>query len=186
MKRRLLVQILVAGALALGAVAACTPHITSNGHGRLAIAGHEVRITVPGAPEAYVQSGGGLVIGERTLPLTPAEQTRARLYYQYARGIVAAGEATGEAGSKLGVAVVGSLFSALWHDNSAIVNRTAHAGAAKVQEHVQALCTQLAGLESEQNALAAALPAFARYRVIRQSDVAQCIKGAERHAARKS
>ncbi len=184
MKRRLPVGILVAGALALGALAACTSHLNGSGHGTLAIAGHEVRITVPGAPKAYVQSGGGLVIGGRMVPLTPAEQTHARLYYQYARGIVAAGEATGEAGGKLGAAVVGSLFSALWHDNSAIVNRTAQAGAAKVRAHVQTLCAQLAGLETEQNALAAALPAFARYRVIRQSDVAQCIKGAERHAAR--
>lgn len=174
-------------ALALGALSACSPHVaTLSGRGSLRITGQEVRISVSDAPTAYVQSGGGLVIGARTVPLTPGEQTLARLYYHYAIGVRAAGEATGKAGGRLGVAIVGSLFSALWHDNSSVINRTAHAGAATVTASARKLCAQLAGLESVQNTLAAAQPAFAPYRVIRHRDVSHCFTGTAKHGAHTS
>ena len=175
------------GLLALATLTACSVRVADTGsRGTLTIAANEVRISVPGAPQAYVQSGGGLVIGQRTVTLTPAQQKLAQRYYRYALGITAAGQATGEAGGHLGIAIVGSLFSALWHDNSAIINRTAHAGAAKVRANVQTLCAQMAGLETVQNMLAASQPSFTPYRIIRQKDVTQCFKGSERHSGSRS
>ncbi len=181
MNRRLTVGIVAACALALGVLTGCTAHVSSDsGHGTLSIAANEVRISVPGAAKAYVQSGGGLVIGRRTVPLSPAGQELARRYYRYALGVMAAGVATGKAGGRLGVDIVGSLFSALWHGDSSIIKHTAHSGAAKVRANVQVLCTDLAGLETAQNALAADQPAFAPYRVIRKSQIKECLKGAHR------
>lgn len=181
------VPVWIAAAVTLGTLAGCTARVADvSGHGSLTIAANEVRISVPDAPKAYVQSGGGLVIGGRTVVLTPAEQTLARRYYRYALGITTAGKATGVAGGRLGIAIIGSLFSALWHDDSSIIDRTAHAGAANVKTHVRALCTQLAKFEAAQNALAAAQPAFAPYRVVRGSDVSHCIQGADRATVRKS
>ncbi len=186
MNRHSSARITIAGMLAAGLLAACTQHAQMSAHGSLRVVDNEVRITVPGAPTAYVQSGGGVAIGSRTLALTAAEQTLAQQYYQYASGLGSAGKATGEAGGRMGIAVIGSLFSALWHDDSSIIDRTAHQGAASIKTHVQGLCAQLSGLRSTQDALASALPAFAPYRIIRANDVAECFQGAEHHGAVKS
>lgn len=186
MKRHSSARITMVGMLAIGLLAACTQHAQLSAHGSLRVVDNEVRITVPGAPDAYVQSGGGLAIGSSTLALTPAEQTLAQRYYQDASGLGAAGKATGEAGGRMGIAIIGSLFSALWHDDSSIIDRTAHRGAAGIKSDVQGLCEQLSGLRSTQDALASALPAFAPYRVIRAHDVSECFRGAERHGALKN
>lgn len=186
MNRHSSARIGIAGALAIGLLAACTQHAQKDSHGALSVASNEVRITVPGAPTAYVQSGGGVVIGSSTLSLTAAEQTLAQRYYQYASGLGAAGNATGETGGRMGIAIIGSFFSALWHDDSSIIDRTAHQGAASIKTHIQGLCAQLSGLRTTQDALAAALAAFAPYRVIRARDVTECLRDAERHGAAKS
>ena len=167
----------------LAALSGCSEHIsTSSGRGTFAIEGTAVRISVPDEPHADVHSSGRLVIGGRTIALTPSEQMLAREYYQHALGISAAGAATGKAGGRLGVDIVGSLFSALWHGDSAVIQRTAHQGSAKVRSDVRALCGQMAELATAQNALAAAVSAFAPYRIVRHHDVEQCIRGAKRHS----
>jgi hypothetical protein len=169
-------------ALPLMTLAACGHTDETVGRGSLSIASGAVHISVRGAPKATIKSDGGLLIGRRIVPLNPAEQALARHYYQDALAIGAAGKATGEAGGKLGISVVGSLFSAMWHDNSAIIKRTAKQGAAGVAADVRTLCAHLAGLEAAQNTLAADQPAFAPYRIIRHKNVTDCRKGTGQHA----
>lgn len=164
-------------ALPLMALASCGHIDQSPGHGSISIASNAVRICVRGAPRATIERDGSLLIGRRTVALSPVEQTLARRYYQDVLHISAAGEATGEAGGKLGVSVVGSLFSALWHDNSSIIRRTAKHGAARVTADARALCAQLARLETLQNTLASDQPAFAPYRLVRHRDVTRCLNG---------
>ena len=179
---------LLIGALLLPTLAAlsgCTEHIsTSSRHGTFAIEGTAVRISAPGVADAYVYASGRLVIARHTVALSSAEQTVAQQYYLHALGISAAGVAAGQAGGRLGVDVVGSLFSALWQDNSSVIKRTAHRGSAKVRADVRSLCAQMAQLAAAQNALAADVAAFAPYRIVRRSDVAQCLRGARRHTER--
>ncbi len=183
MNRRIGLLIGVALLPGLAALSGCTEHIsTSGGRGTFAIKGTTVRISVPGRSNASVHESGRLVIGGRAIALTPSEQTLARQYYQHALGISAAGSATGEAGGRLGVDIVGSLFSALWQGNSAVIQRTAHQGSAQVRADVRALCDQMAELATAQNALADAVAAFAPYRIVRHRDVEQCIRGAKRHS----
>lgn len=183
MNRRIPLWTWIATVLAVATLTtACGQVAKTHHHGSLSIAHNQVRISVPNAPAAYVQSGGGLVIGTRTVRLTPAEQRLARRYYRDTLGITAAGAATGKAGGELGLSIIGSMFSALWHDNASIIKHTARSGAAKVHAHVAALCEQLADLHNVQNALAAALPAFAPYRVIGPAEVRHCRQDAERHA----
>jgi hypothetical protein len=176
-------RMLLIGAVLLIGLSGCTEHIsTSSGRGTFTIAGSAVRISVPGRSDAYVHSSGRVMIGGRAIALTPPEQTLARQYYQHALGISAAGAATGKAGGRLGVDIVGSLFSALWQGDSAVIRRTAQQGSARVRSDVRALCGQMAQLAAAQNALAAAVTAFAPYRIVRHRDIEQCIHGAERHA----
>ena len=99
MNPRVPFRITLVGALALGAFAGCSAHLTQAGSGgTLSLASGEVRISVPEAPTAYVQSGGGLQIGRRMVPLSPSAQALARRYYRYAFGVAAAGKTTAEAG----------------------------------------------------------------------------------------
>ena len=183
MNRRIVLLIGAALLPALAALSGCTEHIsTSSARGTFAIEGTAVRISVPDEPHADVHSSGRLVIGGRTIAVTPSEQTLGQQYYQHALGISGAGTATGEAGGRLGVDIVGSLFSALWHGDSAVIRRTAHQGSAKVRSDARALCGQMAQLATAQNALAAAVSAFAPYRIVRHRDVEQCIRGTKRHA----
>ncbi|MGC8518092.1 MAG: hypothetical protein ACP5P4_06125 [Steroidobacteraceae bacterium] len=183
------VVLLIGSALlpALAALSGCTEHIsTSSRRGSFTIEGTAVRISVPGESNAYVHASGRLVIARRTVALTPSEQTLTQQYYLHALGISAAGAAAGEAGGRLGVDVVGSLFSALWNGDSSIIKRTARRGSTRVRSDVRALCGQMARLRAAQNALAVAVAAFAPYRIVRRSDVAQCLRGAKRHTEAKS
>ena len=180
MSNRVAVWIGAAGAVALALLSGCTAHINGTGdRGTLAIQDNAVRIRVPGKPSAYVHADGELVIAGHTVTLTPADRALAQQYYEHALGISTAGEATGQAGGQLGVQIVGSLFAALWQDNSAVIDRTAHRGSARVSADVRSLCSQMAGLVSTQKALVAAVPAFAPYSIIRERDVRHCFRGAE-------
>ena len=180
MTRKLVLVLSVA--LPLVALAACSHTDEVVGHGSLSITSDAVNISVSGAPKATIDSNGTLRIGQRTVPLSAADQTLARDYYQDVLRISTAGKATGKAGGKLGVSVVGSLFSALWHDNSSIIKRTAKQGAARVTADIRTLCAHLADLETAQNTLAADQPAFAPYRIVRHKDVTDCRKGTGRNA----
>lgn len=167
--------------LTAAALSACTHGTEAHEHGRLTLEQGEVRISIPNAADAYVQRSGGLLIGTRAIPLSTAEHNLARRYYRDTLGIANAGEATGKAGGKLGLSIVGSLFSALWHGDASNVDRTAQAGAARIKARVKALCNELADLERTQDALAAAQPAFAPYRVVGHAEVHQCRRSVERH-----
>ena len=180
MNNRVAVWMGAAGAVALAVLSGCTAHINTMGdRGTLSIKDNAVRIRVPGKPSAYVDADGGLVIGGQAVTLTPAERALTEDYYGHALGMSNAGAATGEAGGRLGVDIVGSLFTALWQDDSSVIDRTAHRGSARVKADVRTLCTQMDGLVGTQKKLAAVLPAFAPYNIIRERDVRHCFQGAE-------
>lgn len=170
--------VLLCAMLPLVALTSCGHADVSASHGSLSIHDDAVRITVRGAPPASVQSDGNLVIGGRAVTQSAADRALARRYYQDVLTVTAAGKASGEAGAKLGGAIVGSIFSALWNDDSSIIKRTANSGAVGLKAHIEALCAGLKALETAQNALAARQPAFAPYRIVRHKAVTGCLKGA--------
>lgn len=176
MNRRL--PVLLTAVLTLAALASCGYTNDNASHGSLSIRGNAVHISVRDAPPASIQSDGNLLIGGRAVTQNAAERALARRYYQDVLGVTAAGRASGEAGAKLGGEVLGSIFSALWNDDSSIIKRTANSGAAGLKAHVEALCARLQALDAAQNALAARQPAFMPYRVVRHKDVTGCLKGA--------
>lgn len=175
------VPVVLCAVVPLVALASCVRVNGGSGVGSLSLAANNVRISVRGTPDATIESDGRLMIRGQAVPLSAPEQTLAREYYRRARDVINASKATGEAGGRMGLRIIGSLFSALWHDNSAIIDHTAHAQAANVKTHLGALCAQLKALEAAQDELAAEQPAFAGYRVIRNREVTQCVKGMGRH-----
>ncbi len=150
-----------------------------NGHGSITVRHAAVRIRGRSGPGAVIRSSGALLIGGRPVPLTAAQRILTLRYYADVLDVAAAGKATGKAGGWMALKVIGSLFSALWHDDSAIVDRTAHAQQVRLQARLERLCRRMSALQTTQNQLADAQAAFAPYAYIRASDVAQCFKDAK-------
>lgn len=147
-----------------------------NSRGSIELRHDAVRIFARGAPHADIRRNGELLIGGNAVALTPAERVLTLHYYADAHAVAASGEAVGKTGGWLALKVIGSLFSALWHDNSAIVNHTAHSQHARLETRLQALCSQLNNLWVVQERLAAAQPAFSPYTYLSKSDVEECFK----------
>ena len=176
----------VIAACTLGAVALlCGPAVShasepDSGRGSIELRHHAVRISSRAKPSANILRNGNLLIGANLVALTPAQRILTLRYYLDARAVAAAGKAVAKAGGWMGLKVIGSLFSALWHDNSAIVDRTAHSQQARLEARLRNLCARMSALRTVQDRLAAAQPAFAPYVYLHRSDVSDCLKGVSR------
>lgn len=148
------------------------------GRGSIDLRHHEVRIFARGRPSADILRNGDLVIGGHAVALGEAQRALTLSYYHDVHMLAASGEAVGKAGGWMALKVIGSLFSALWHGNSAIVNRTAHSQRMHLQTKLNDLCARMSALRAVQDRLAAAQPAFAPYAYVLRSDVEQCLRGA--------
>ncbi len=179
MNRTVAVWTLGAATLLAGALAAGHASELADRRGAIDLRHHEVRISVRGEPHADIRRNGDLVIGGHPIALSAPQRLLTLRYYRDAHGLANAGITVGKAGGWLAFKVIGSMFSALWHDDSAIIDHTAHTQAARLKGRVEALCTQMSALESTQDQLAAAQPAFAPYAYIRKSDVSECLKDAK-------
>ncbi len=125
-------------------------------------------------PGARIRRDGSLLVGDKVVALTAAQRVLSRRYYAEVEDIRRQGIVMGEAGAAMATGVVGSLFSALFHDDAHIINRTADAQSGRIQADAAALCRQMDALKTTQDALAAAQPAFVPYAIIRQRDVGHC------------
>ncbi len=162
----------------LGGLALSHASELDSSRGSIELRHHVVRITARGKPDAEILRDGDLVIDGDPVALTAAQRALTVRYYLDAHTLAASGEAVGKAGGWLALKVVGSLFSALWHDNSAIVDRTAHSQQMRLKAHLKDLCARMSEVRTVQDRLAAAQPAFAPYAYLRRSDVRKCLKGA--------
>lgn len=178
MKRTATAWTLGAAALLTGALAVGHAAELASSRGAIDLRHHEVRISVRGEPDADIRRDGDLVIGGHPIALSAPQRLLTLRYYRDAHSLASAGMTVGKAGGWLAFKVIGSMFSALWHDDSAIIDHTAHTQAARLKARVEALCTQVSALKSTQDQLAAAQPAFAPYAYIRKSDVSKCFRDA--------
>ncbi len=178
MKRTIVVWALGAAAVLTGAIVVGHASELASSRGAIDLRHHEVRISVRGEPHADIRRNGDLVIGGHPITLSAPQRLLTLRYYREAHSLASAGMTVGKAGGWLALKVVGSMFSALWHDDSAIIDHTAHTQAERLKKRVEALCTQVSALKSSQDQLASAQPAFAPYAYIRKSDVSKCFRDA--------
>lgn len=171
--------LILSSAVALGALAPGYAAEMNISHGSIELRPHAVLLHAHGKPDARILSDGDLLIDGKAVALTAAGRALTQRYYADAHGVAAAGEAVGKAGGWLALKIVGSLFSALWHGDSAIVDRTAHSQQARLQGRVDDLCGQLSALKTVQDRLAAAQPVFTPYAYIRTADVTKCYRDAK-------
>ena len=162
------------GLLTLG-LSACGGGASINMDGQT-IHMHADRISIRdrGGDTAEIEANGALRIAGRAVALTPAQRVLTTRYFTQAQVALFDGVRTGIAGAHMAGSVIGSLFSALFHDDSRIINHTAHAQTVKLDRHVDRLCAEIGAIRGTQDQLVARLPAFAPYAVIDRRSVKSC------------
>ncbi|THD12171.1 hypothetical protein B1806_01070 [Metallibacterium scheffleri] len=141
---------------------------------------HADRVSIRdrGGDMAEIEANGALRIAGESVALTSAQRMLTTRYFTQAQVIVFDGKQTGWAGAHMAGSVVGSLFSALFHDDSRIINDTAHAQAARLDGQVDRLCGAIGAIRATQDQLVARLPAFAPYAAIDPRSVKSCFVNA--------
>ncbi len=135
---------------------------------------------------AEILRNGDLRIAGRAVALTPAQRVLTTRYFTQAQVALFDGVRTGIAGARMAGSVIGALIPALFHDDSRIINDTAHAQTVTLDRHVDRLCAEIGAIRSTQDQLVARLPAFAPYAVIDQRSVESCwVNARSRTAAAK-
>ena len=162
------------GLLTLG-LSACGGGASINMDGQT-IHMHADRISIRdrGGDTAEIEANGALRIAGKPVDLTPAQRVLTTRYFTQAQIALFDGKQTGWAGAHMAGSVIGSLFSALFHDDSRIINHTAHAQTVKLDRHVDRLCAEIGAIRGTQDQLVARLPAFAPYAAIDRRSVKSC------------
>ncbi|EQD63773.1 conserved hypothetical protein, secreted [mine drainage metagenome] len=176
--QRRVARIVLIGLLTLG-LSACGGDASINMDGQT-IRMHADRVSIRdrGGDTAEIEANGALRIAGKPVPLTPAQRVLTTRYFAQSQVALFDGKQTGWAGAHMAGSIVGSLFSALFHDDSRIINHTAHAQTANLDRHVDRLCSAIGAIRATQDQLVARLPAFAPYAAIDQRSVKSCFVNA--------
>lgn len=126
------------------------------------------------APDAMVTADGALSIAGTPVAITPTQRDLLRQYFTDAIALRDDGLATGAAGAGIAAQAIGSVVSGLASGTPDKIGPEIEAKAAKIDEHVTKLCTDLAALHHGQQALAAQLAAFRPYATIEAEQVSGC------------
>ena len=176
--QRRVARIAVIGLLTLG-LSACGGGASISMDGQT-IHMHADRISIRdrSGDTAEIKANGALLIAGKPVLLTPAQRVLTTRYFTQAQIALFDGVRTGIAGARMAGSVIGSLIPALFHDDSRIINDTAHAQTANLDRHVDRLCSEMRAIRSTQSQLVARLPAFAPYAAIDQRSVKSCFVNA--------
>lgn len=176
--RPLAARITLIGLLTLG-LSACGSGASISMDGQ-AIRMHAGRISIRdrAGDTAEIEANGALRIAGESVALTPAQRVLTTRYFAQSQVVLFYGKQTGWAGAHMAGSVVGSLFSALFHDDSRIIEDTAHAQAARLDGQVDRLCGAIGAMRATQDQLVARLPAFAPYAAIDPRSVKSCFVNA--------
>lgn len=137
---------------------------------------HDGNISVHarGAPDAVIAADGSLSIDGKAVTVTSDQRDLLKKYYAQAMTIRTDGIAIGKAGAAMAGHAAGAVASGLAHGNPDSIGPAIDARAADLEKKAGGICVDLATLRSNQEAVAAALPAFKPYASINLSEVSNC------------
>ncbi len=153
--------------------------------GTLRLEGRDVVIAPAGRPVARVDSRGGFTIGGRPVAATPLQREELASYNRAAYAMVDSSVAVGTAGVAMAGSVIGTVFRHLLTGNSQDLQSKTDAETRVLRRKVVALCRQLTEMDQYQNAVAATMPAFRPYAVLKSDAVNHC-QGEATHGAANS
>ena len=156
-----------------------TENITLNGKdGGMLIGRHTIGSHDPNLPKAEITPQGDLLIEGKAVSITPAQRQELLTYRARIIGIAEAGMAIGGKGADLAGEALGGVVGAIFggKEGEKAFEQRMEAQGKKMEAEAMKLCTQLPGLLSSQQALAASLPEFKPYARMTQADIDDCGK----------
>ena len=140
--------------------------------------GHEIHNKGENLPKAEITPQGDLLIEGKAVSITPAQRQDLLTYRARIIGIAEAGMAIGGKGADLAGEALGGVVGAIFggKEGEKAFEQRMEAQGKKMEAEAMKLCTQLPGLLSSQQALAASLPEFKPYARMTQADIDDCGK----------
>ena len=140
--------------------------------------GHQVHHPDAGLPKAEITPQGDLLIEGKAVSITPAQRQELLTYRARIIGIAEAGMAIGGKGADLAGEALGGVVGVIFggKEGEKAFEQRMEAQGKKMEAEAMKLCTQLPGLLSSQQALAASLPEFKPYARMTQADIDDCGK----------
>ena len=140
--------------------------------------GNEIHNKGENLPKAEITPQGDLLIEGKAVSVTPAQRQELLTYRARIIGIAEAGMAIGGKGADLAGEALGGVVGAIFggKEGEKAFEQRMEAQGKKMEAEAMKLCTQLPGLLSSQQALAASLPEFKPYARMTQADIDDCGK----------
>ena len=140
--------------------------------------GHEIHNKGDNLPKAEITPQGDLLIEGTAVDVTPAQRQELLAYRGRIIGIAEAGMAIGGKGADLAGEALGGVVGAIFggKEGEKAFEQRMEAQGKQIEAEAMKLCTQLPGLLSSQQALAASLPEFKPYARMTQEDIDDCGK----------
>jgi len=134
------------------------------------------RDTTQHLAKAEITPAGDLLIEGKRIATTPEQKALVLAYRHELLGVVGDGMAIGLEGARVGIDAAATALKGMLSGQSGddIGKQAGEQAKAKLKPMVAQLCTRLPGLLTAQQALSAALPEFAPYATMDQSDVDDC------------
>ena len=120
---------------------------------------------------------GDLLINGTSIPLNDSQRAITLRYRAQTIGIAEAGIDIGVQGANLGAKAAGEAIKGIFSGNSEQIEERINAEADKIKASAAKLCDQLPALLATPQQLAAAVPEFAPYAKMDQSNINDCREG---------
>lgn len=166
-----------------GLMAACSGHsddITGTSdmvNGAIRLGNGQVTLRAQNAPDAVIGANGDLQINQQAVETSPAERELLKSYYENVMMIRTDGIATGKAGAMVGAQALKSVAKGIAGGNTDQIQHDIDAKTKVVTEAALKICHDLANVKTNQDQLAAQLPAFKPYgHVVNGDDIGDCDK----------
>ena len=143
----------------------------------LSIHDGSVSVHAPGRPDADISAAGDLSISGAGVTVTSGQRGLLKHYYDTALTLRTHGIAAGNAGIATAGKAISSVASGLASGDTDKIDRDVNASAARVEAQANLVCQDLAELQSTQDTLAAQIPAFKPYALIRSHEAEDCRRG---------
>ena len=168
----------VGGAIEEARKELATKNISISDGFNINVNGHEIHNKGENLPKAEITPQGDLLIEGKAVSVTPAQRQELLTYRARIIGIAEAGMAIGGKGADLAGEALGGVVGAIFggKEGEKAFEQRMEAQGKKMEAEAMKLCTQLPGLLSSQQALAASLPEFKPYARMTQADIDDCGK----------
>ncbi|MCD9028667.1 YggN family protein [Luteimonas sp. BDR2-5] len=142
----------------------------------------DITLSAAGHPRVKVTAAGDFIVDGKPLDLSAEQRALVLAYRGEIDGVARKGVEIGKQGAAFGVSTAAAALRGAFSGDNADTQAKIEAEAERFKQQALAICDNVAAVKQAQDRLSAALPAFAPYAEIDDSDVDEC--GSDRSVAR--